>query len=141
MNLTGGKEEIQLIYEPNVKKEDLKKQLFQGRDRDLKFKLSSVGPNRDDFCIRVNGIDIRRFGSQGQQRSAALSLKLSLIHISSLQDRQEARKCLPEKRRRSGTPVRCSSGGRYSAFASPQSSGFLPDRNQYAPVFSSLPFS
>ncbi len=81
LNLTGGKEEIQLIYEPNVKKEDLKKQLFQGRDRDLKFKLSSVGPHRDDFCIRVNGIDIRRFGSQGQQRSAALSLKLSEIYL------------------------------------------------------------
>ena len=81
LNLTGGKEKIQLVYEPNVTKEEFKKQLLQGRDKDFKFKSSSIGPHRDDFCIRVNGIDIRKFGSQGQQRSAALSLKLSEIYF------------------------------------------------------------
>ena len=39
------------------------------------------GPHRDDILFLVNGIDIRKFGSQGQQRSAALSLKLSEIEI------------------------------------------------------------
>ena len=81
LNLTGGKEEIKIIYEPNVKKEDFKKQLSQNIEKDMKFKLSSVGPHRDDFCVRINGIDIRRFGSQGQQRSAALSLKMSEIYL------------------------------------------------------------
>ena len=81
LNLTGGKEEIKIIYEPNVKKEDFKKQLSQNIEKDIKFKLSSVGPHRDDFCVRINGIDIRRFGSQGQQRSAALSLKMSEIYL------------------------------------------------------------
>lgn len=80
-NLTGEKEKIRLIYEPNVKKEDFTKQLQQYRKRDLKFRLSSVGPHRDDLCVKVNNIDIRRFGSQGQQRSAALSLKLSEIYL------------------------------------------------------------
>jgi DNA replication and repair protein RecF len=80
-NLTGGKEEIKIIYEPNVREEDFEKQLRQYRKRDLKFRLSSVGPHRDDFCIKINNIDIRRFGSQGQQRSAALSLKLSEIEL------------------------------------------------------------
>ena len=45
-----------------------------------KFKFS-VGPHRDDFSILVNDVDIRKFGSQGQQRSAALSLKLSEIQM------------------------------------------------------------
>ena len=45
------------------------------------MKLSSTGPHRDDFCVMVNGIDIRKYGSQGQQRTAALSLKLSEIEL------------------------------------------------------------
>ena len=80
-NLTGGKEEISLIYEPNVRIEEFEKKLFQDREKDLRQKISSTGPHRDDFCVLVNGIDIRKFGSQGQQRSAALSLKLSEIHL------------------------------------------------------------
>ena len=40
----------------------------------MKFKSTSVGPHRDDICIMVNEIDIRKFGSQGQQRTSALSL-------------------------------------------------------------------
>lgn len=37
--------------------------------------------HRDDLCVRINDIDIRKFGSQGQQRTAALSLKLSEIYL------------------------------------------------------------
>lgn len=80
-NLTGGKEEISLEYEPNVWPEEFDIQLGKARDKDLKLKMSSVGPHRDDFCVRINGIDIRKYGSQGQQRTAALSLKLSEIHL------------------------------------------------------------
>ena len=40
-----------------------------------------MGPHRDDFSFVVDGIDIRKYGSQGQQRTAALSLKLSEIEI------------------------------------------------------------
>ena len=40
-----------------------------------------MGPHRDDISFVVNGIDIRRFGSQGQQRTAALSLKLAEIEL------------------------------------------------------------
>lgn len=45
------------------------------------MKMTSAGPHRDDLCFMVNGIDIRKFGSQGQQRTAALSLKLSEIYL------------------------------------------------------------
>ena len=47
----------------------------------MRMKMTSAGPHRDDLCVRANGIDIRRYGSQGQQRTAALSLKLSEIYI------------------------------------------------------------
>ena len=81
-NITGGKEEIELIYEPNVRKEEFADRLLASREKDFRQKLSSVGPHRDDLCVRVNGIDIRKYGSQGQQRSAALSLKLSEIYLA-----------------------------------------------------------
>lgn len=80
-NLTGGKEKIVLEYEPNVEEREFEERLSQARERDMKLKMTSVGPHRDDFCVRVNGIDIRKYGSQGQQRTAPLSLKLSEIQL------------------------------------------------------------
>src|SRR5699024_872762 len=49
--------------------------------RDMKMRTTTSGPHRDDLCIKVNEIDIRRYGSQGQQRTAALSLKLAEIYL------------------------------------------------------------
>ena len=80
-SLTGDTEKIELVYESNAKIAEFKKQLIKNRERDIRTRQSSVGPHRDDFCIIVNGIDIRKFGSQGQQRTAALSLKLSEIYL------------------------------------------------------------
>ena len=80
-NLTGGIENIQVIYEPSVESEALEESLFRNRDRDLRMKMTSSGPHRDDLMVAVNGIDIRKYGSQGQQRTAALSLKLSEIYL------------------------------------------------------------
>ena len=79
--LTGEKENIQLFYETSVGISDFEKVLLKNRERDIKMKSTSVGPHRDDICFMVNGIDIRKFGSQGQQRTAALSLKLSEIEL------------------------------------------------------------
>ena len=77
--LTGGIEELEILYEPSVTAAEFEDKL--SRNRELRMKLTSVGPHRDDFCVKVNGIDIRRYGSQGQQRTAALSLKLSEIYL------------------------------------------------------------
>lgn len=80
-NLTGGIEQIDVIYEPNTEVEEFEEALFRNRERDLRMKMTSTGPHRDDFCVMVNGVDIRKYGSQGQQRTAALSLKLSEIYL------------------------------------------------------------
>ena len=79
--LSGDKEEILIKYEPNVLIEEFETKLKQSQEKDIKLKMTTVGPHRDDICIDVNGIDIRKFGSQGQQRTAALSLKLSEIEL------------------------------------------------------------
>lgn len=57
--------------------DNLKNLLFASRKTDIPTGFTSVGPHRDDLLILIDGIAARSFGSQGQQRSAALSLKLS----------------------------------------------------------------
>lgn len=79
--LTGGKEKIKLIYEAGVKNDNFEDALLKNRERDMRMKSTSVGPHRDDICFMCEDMDIRRFGSQGQQRTAALSLKLAEIEL------------------------------------------------------------
>lgn len=79
--LSGDKEELKIKYEPDVEIDEFEKKLKYSQDRDMKSKMTSVGPHRDDFSFMVGNIDIRKFGSQGQQRTAALSLKLSEIEL------------------------------------------------------------
>ena len=79
--LSGGKEELIVKYEPDVQIEDFESKMKENQPKDIKYKLTSIGPHRDDFSFIVNGIDIRKYGSQGQQRTAALSLKLSEIEL------------------------------------------------------------
>ena len=79
--LTGGKEHLQIYYEPSVSSMDFETNLIKNREKDIKMKSTSVGPHRDDICFLADGLDIKKFGSQGQQRTAALSLKLSEIEI------------------------------------------------------------
>lgn len=79
--LTGGREQLEIRYEPNVTEEAFAAVLAGSREKDIRQKMTLNGPHRDDICFLVNGIDIRKFGSQGQQRTAALSLKLSEIRL------------------------------------------------------------
>lgn len=79
--LSGGKEEIKIVYEPNVEAADMEEKLKKMMDTDIRAKMTTIGPHRDDFSILIGGIDIRKFGSQGQQRTAALSLKLAEIEL------------------------------------------------------------
>lgn len=79
--LSGNREKLVLLYEPDVTVDAFWQKLIQNEERDIRMKMTSVGPHRDDFCFSVSKIDIRKYGSQGQQRTAALSLKLSEIEI------------------------------------------------------------
>ena len=83
--LTGGKELLSIYYEPNVELSEFEQKLTMSRQKDIYAKQTTVGPHKDDFSFIVkrndDGIDIRKYGSQGQQRTASLSLKLSEIEI------------------------------------------------------------
>ena len=79
--LSGGKEELLLEYEPNIDDIFFEDELSRAKPKDIRLCQTSVGPHRDDLLFSVGGVDIRRFGSQGQQRTSALALKLSEIEL------------------------------------------------------------
>lgn len=76
----GAGETIRLEYEM-ADPGPLGETLPQNRHQDLRRGTTTVGPHRDDFLIEVGGRDARHFGSMGQQRTAALSLKLGVIPL------------------------------------------------------------
>lgn len=79
--ISGGKEELFLKYEPNIDDIFFEDELSRAKEKDKKLCQTSVGPHRDDLLFSIGDVDIRKYGSQGQQRSSALSLKLSEIEL------------------------------------------------------------
>ncbi len=80
-HLTGNREELIISYEPDVEKDFFANELVAYRQKDIRYGTTNVGPHKDDICFLINGNDVRHYGSQGQQRTAALSLKLSEIEL------------------------------------------------------------
>ena len=87
--ITGGAEKLEIKYDPNLKIQptisDQEARFYEALkmsfDSDLRNRSTQVGPHRDDIAFFVNGIDMRNFGSQGQQRTCALSLKLAELSL------------------------------------------------------------
>lgn len=79
--LSAEKERLTVGYDRNVAVSEFADRVRAGRDRDLYLKSTEVGPHKDDLSFQTNDIDIRRYGSQGQQRTTALSLKLAEIEL------------------------------------------------------------
>lgn len=85
--LTDGAEELKISPEKKYKgsEAELEKRLFDelsnNYDRDIRLGYTASGPHRDDIDIDINGIDAKNFASQGQTRTAALSIKLAEVEI------------------------------------------------------------
>lgn len=79
--ISGEKEDLLLQYEPSIEDIFFEDELFRVKERDMRQCMTSVGPHRDDLLFSIGEVDIRKFGSQGQQRTSALSLKLSEIEL------------------------------------------------------------
>jgi DNA replication and repair protein RecF len=80
-NLSGGSERLEIEYVPNSGEDAFAMDISTSRDRDLKLGTTNCGPHKDDLVFYINGNDVRKYGSQGQQRTAALSLKLAEIEF------------------------------------------------------------
>ncbi|QFT87076.1 DNA replication and repair protein RecF [Bacillus sp. THAF10] len=91
-SISRGLEELSVIYKPsidyvsetaNLSKmiEAYNEKFDKIKDREIERGLTLFGPHRDDLLFQVNGKDVQTFGSQGQQRTTALSLKLAEIDL------------------------------------------------------------
>ncbi|MFO3689595.1 DNA replication/repair protein RecF [Staphylococcus felis] len=90
--ITNGNEKLTLKYLPSVKLEDgtqdedvliqnVLEMLERHMTREIERGVSLYGPHRDDLSFRVNQMDAQTYGSQGQQRTTALSIKLAEIEL------------------------------------------------------------
>ena len=79
--ISGGCEELLFSYAPNVTENAYAEKLSRGLEHDLFMKATGIGPPRDALDVSVNGRNVRLYGSQGQQRTAALSMKLAEIEL------------------------------------------------------------
>lgn len=87
--ISNGKEQLRIEYKTGCDyitapegREILYKQFYHNRDKDLYAGYATLGPHRDDLEFFINDNDAKKYGSQGQQRTIALSLKLAEIRIA-----------------------------------------------------------
>ncbi len=83
--ISAERENLEIVIDETISPnnmEDMLEALKMNRDKDSYFGYSSIGPHRDDLVFEINGRDAKKYGSQGQQRTIALSLKLAEIKIA-----------------------------------------------------------
>ncbi|MBQ3292603.1 MAG: DNA replication/repair protein RecF [Mogibacterium sp.] len=87
--ISGGKEKLVIEYKTACDfitgtegREILYKQFYHNREKDIYNGYATLGPHRDDIEFYINGKDAKKYGSQGQQRTIALSLKFAEIRIA-----------------------------------------------------------
>lgn len=85
-DITSGSENICFKYISPVNdisniKNEIREILYKSRKNDIERRTTTVGPHRDDLSIYINNIDVRSYGSQGQQRTSALTIKFASLEI------------------------------------------------------------
>ena len=88
-SITNGKERVVLKYDPDIdiagdigtQEEFISRQLVASRENDIRRGSTTRGPHKDDISFIIDNINVRNYGSQGQQRTCALSLKLAELEI------------------------------------------------------------
>ena len=78
LKMTGSKEEVELIFSPNSTAENVEKEYRLKEKYDIAAKKTTIGPHRDDILVLINKKDASIYASQGQIRTAVISIKLAL---------------------------------------------------------------
>lgn len=83
-NISDKRENLEIKYVESVSPCNILEDIVNVRDKDIYNGHCSIGPHRDDLDFFINGVDAKKFGSQGQQRTIALSLKLAEIQLANM---------------------------------------------------------
>lgn len=79
--LTEGKETISLGYQSKLLSKDFKEIFYNSLQKDIILQRTNIGIHKDDYSFEMNGYPLRKFGSQGQQKSFLIALKLAQFDI------------------------------------------------------------
>lgn len=80
-NLSGGQETVSIRYESNLNVDKPAEALHQSLRRDLILQRSNIGTHKDDYIFEIEGHPLKKFGSQGQQKSFVIALKLAQFDL------------------------------------------------------------
>lgn len=83
--IAGDRESVDIRYESHLNDGDFKTLLAESTDRDRILQYTSVGPHKDDLVFIINGFPVKRYASQGQQKSFLIALKLAHFNFVSKQ--------------------------------------------------------
>ena len=75
--ISGNNEQVTVEYQSQLEKDNFSKLLKDRQQKDLQYQYSSVGIHKDDLIMKLNGYPIKKFGSQGQQKSYLIALKFA----------------------------------------------------------------
>jgi DNA replication and repair protein RecF len=79
--LSDAREDVEMIYESEVGADNFTQIFRKNRQRDLAAQRTTIGSHKDDFIFEINGFTLRKFGSQGQQKSFVIALKLAQFEM------------------------------------------------------------
>lgn len=79
--ISGGKERVSLQYDSSLHQSDLATQLAENTERDRSVQYTTAGIHKDDLLFEIEGYPMKKYGSQGQQKSFLIALKLSQFEV------------------------------------------------------------
>jgi len=83
--ISGGGENVELIYSSQLNDKDFSTLLNESIDKDRQLQFTTTGVHKDDLLLQMNGFPIKKSGSQGQQKTFLVSMKLANFNFISQQ--------------------------------------------------------
>ncbi|WP_149241198.1 DNA replication/repair protein RecF [Dyadobacter sp. 32] len=79
--ISSGNEQVDVVYESEVASDSFESEFRKNRARDLHAQRTGKGIHKDDYVFEIDGITLKKFGSQGQQKSFVIALKLAQFEL------------------------------------------------------------
>ena len=79
--LSEDREQVEMVYRSELEQMPLTEVLLRNRERDIVNQFTTAGVHRDDIIFRIGGYPLRKYGSQGQQKSFLIALKLAQYRL------------------------------------------------------------
>jgi DNA replication and repair protein RecF len=80
--ISGGRETVEIVYNSQLEEHKMEELLPAAFDKDRMLRYTTAGIHKDDLGFRISGYPLKKFGSQGQQKSYVIALKLAQFEFT-----------------------------------------------------------